>query len=84
MIMYERGTEDKRVTKESVKIINQLLKNGLEIVLFNETFRIHDFSINNCDNSKMSVALLQQGHKRINILNNMLKRKRTDGKLAIT
>jgi hypothetical protein len=81
MIKYEKGVEDKRVTKESVKIINQLLKNGLEIVLFNETFRIHDFTINNCDNSKMSVALLQQGHKRVNVLHNLLKRKRSDGRI---
>ena len=83
MIKYDRSTEEKKITKESIKIINQVFKSGIEVVLYNENFRINDFAINNCDNSKMSIALLQQGHQKVNLLYNLLKRKRSDGIINI-
>jgi hypothetical protein len=78
-VSYERGGDERKVTKESIKIINQLFKSGIEVALFGEGTRIHDFAVNNCDNSKISIALLQQGHRRVNLLYNIYKRKRSDG-----
>jgi hypothetical protein len=69
-----------RYSGESVKIVNSLFKNGYEIANFSEGNKINRFAINNCDLSKVAVALVNNGHKKINLMNNFLIKKRSEGK----
>jgi Holliday junction resolvasome RuvABC ATP-dependent DNA helicase subunit len=66
-------------SKESIRIVNTIFKNGVDVVHFNDNTNISGFAINNCDISNLSVALKANGHRKINILYNLLIRKRSEG-----
>jgi hypothetical protein len=68
-----------KYSRDSVRIVNQIFKNGIDVVNFGEGHSIQDFAINNCDVSNFAVSLLNQGHKKINIMSNLLLRRRSDG-----
>jgi hypothetical protein len=76
--LSSEGVDGVKYTKESVKIVNQIFKNGVDIVSFPEGNTIQGFALNNCDISKIAVALNNNGHKKINILYNLLIRKRSE------
>lgn len=68
---------------ESVKVINEIFETGIEVAKFPEGEVVSSFSINNCDPRNMALGFKQNGHKKINLLFNLLIRKRTDSNLII-
>jgi len=66
-------------TPQSIKFIHEIYKNGVEVVNYGDTASVHGFTINSCDPSNLVVALGIGGHRKINLLFNLLIRKRTDG-----
>jgi hypothetical protein len=70
-------------TPQSIKFIHEIYKNGIDVVNYGELSSIHGFAINSCDPSNMVVSLGIAGHRKINILFNLLVRKRSDGKIII-
>jgi hypothetical protein len=70
----------RKYSRDSVRIVNQIFKNGIDVVNFGEGHDIQDFAINNCDVSNFAISLLNQGHKKINIMSNLLLKRRSDGK----
>ena len=71
-------------TKASINIVNEVFANGYEIAKFNENVIIQDFCINKCDISNIAVSILSSGHRRINLLNSLLVRSRSDNFYNLT
>ena len=65
-------------TKASINIVNQVFSNGFEIAKFNENLIIQDFCVNKCDISNIEVSILSSGHRKLNLLNSLLVRSRSD------
>lgn len=68
-------------TTQSIKFINGIFKNGVEVVNYGDSATLNGYTINSCDPSNMAVALGISGHRKINLLFNLLIRKRSEGKL---
>ncbi len=66
-------------SSQSIKFINGIFKNGVEVANFGESNLLQGFTINSCDPSNMGIALGLSGHKKVNVLFNLLIRKRTEG-----
>ena len=71
-------------TKASINIVNQVFANGYEIAKFNDNLIIQDFCINKCDISNIAVSILSSGHRKINLLNSLLVRSRSDNFFNLT
>jgi hypothetical protein len=69
-----------RYSKESIRIVNEVFKNGIEILNFQEHSSINGFAINHCDVSNLAVSMKSHGHKKVNMLYHLLIKKRSDGK----
>jgi len=67
-------------TPQSIKFIHEIFKSGIDIVNYGDSASIHGFTLNSCDPSNMVVALGIGGHRKINLLFNLLIRKRSEGK----
>ena len=55
-----------------------------EILLFNENTIVQGFTINSCDISTFAVSTGIQGHRKINILDNLLVRSRGENLYKLT
>ena len=58
-------------------------KVGYEIFNLSENLTINDFCCNNCDMTQMAVSFGSQGNIKINFLNNLLNKKKTDSMLSL-
>ena len=71
-------------TMSSINIVSSLFhKIGYEVFNLNENLIINDFCCNNCDMSQMAVSFGQQGNIKINFLNNLINKKKTDSLLTL-
>ena len=71
-------------TMSSINIVSSLFhKVGYEVFNLNENLIINDFCCNNCDMSQMAVSFGQQGNIKINFLNNLINKKKTDSLLSL-
>ena len=66
-------------TPQSIKFIHEIFKNGVDVVNYGDTASLHGFTINSCDPSNLVVALGIGGHRKTNLLFNLLIRKRSEG-----
>ena len=66
-------------TPESIKFIHGIFKSGIEIVNYGDANCLNGFALNSCDPSNLVVALGINGHRKINVLFNLLIRKRSEG-----
>jgi hypothetical protein len=73
------GDDVYRYSKESIRIVNEIFKNGIEILNYNDHGSIAGFAINHCDVSNLAISMKSNGHKKINMLYNLLIKKRSDG-----
>ena len=64
-------------SKASINIVKEIFSKGYEISVFNEGTNIQDFAINNCDISNFAVSTVDNGHRKIHILKNLLENSRT-------
>jgi hypothetical protein len=67
-------------TPQSIKFIHEIFKSGIDVVNYGDSASIHGLTLNSCDPSNMVVALGIGGHRKINLLFNLLIRKRSEGK----
>ena len=68
----------------SINIVSSLFhKIGYEVFNLNENLIINDFCCNNCDMTQMAVSFGQQGNIKINFLNNLINKKKTDSLLTL-
>ena len=68
----------------SINIVSSLFhKVGYEVFNLNENLIINDFCCNNCDMTQMAVSFGQQGNIKINFLNNLINKKKTDSILTL-
>ena len=71
-------------TVSSINIVSSVFhKVGYEIFNLNENLTINDFCCNNCDMTQMAVSFGNQGNIKINFLNNLLNKKKTDSLLSL-
>ena len=71
-------------TISSINIVSSVFhKVGYEIFKLNENLTINDFCCNNCDLTQMAVSFGTQGNIKINFLNNLLNKKKTDSMLSL-
>ena len=71
-------------TVGSINIVSSAFhKVGYEIFNLNENLIINDFCFNNCDMTQMAVSFGNQGNIKINFLNNLLNKKKTDSLLSL-
>ena len=71
-------------TISSINIVSSVFhKVGYEIFNLNENLTINDFCCNNCDMTQMAVSFGSQGNIKINFLNNLLNKKKTDSMLSL-
>ena len=71
-------------TISSINIVSSVFhKVGYEIFKLNENITINDFCCNYCDMTQMAVSFGSQGNIKINILNNLLNKKKTDSMLSL-
>ena len=71
-------------TVASINIVSSAFhKVGYEIFNLHENLTINDFCCNNCDMKQMAVSFGNQGNIKINFLNNILNRKKTDSLLSL-
>ena len=71
-------------TVASINIVSSAFhKVGYEIFNLHENLTINDFCCNNCDMTQMAVSFGNQGNIKINFLNNILNRKKTDSLLSL-
>ena len=64
-------------TMSSINIVSSLFhKVGYEVFNLNENLIINDFCFNNCDMTQMAVSFGQQGNIKINLLNNLINKKK--------
>ena len=71
-------------TMSSINIVSSLFhKVGYEVFNLNENLIINDFCCNNCDMTQMAVSFGQQGNIKINFLNNLINKKKTDSLLTL-
>jgi len=71
-------------TMSSINIVSSLFhKIGYEVFNLNENLTINDFCCNNCDMTQMAVSFGQQGNIKINFLNNLISKKKTDSLLTL-
>ena len=71
-------------TMSSINIVSSLFhKIGYEVFNLNENLVINDFCCNNCDMTQMAVSFGQQGNIKINFLNNLINKKKTDSLLTL-
>jgi hypothetical protein len=68
----------------SINIVSSLFhKIGYEVFNLNENLTINDFCCNNCDMTQMAVSFGHQGNIKINFLNNLINKKKTDSLLTL-
>ena len=68
----------------SINIVSSLFhKVGYEVFNLNENLIINDFCCNNCDMTQMAVSFGHQGNIKINFLNNLISKKKTDSLLTL-
>lgn len=82
-IHYEKDIKEDydgnyKFSKESLSTINQFFKSGVDLAYFADNLVINDFTVNNCDSSQFSIAFLNNGHKRVNVINTFITKKRSD------
>ena len=65
-------------TNASISIVNKIFGDGIEIANFNNDFTVYDFCIDNTDISRMAIALKTNGHRKINILNSLYIKSRSN------
>ena len=71
-------------TISSINIVSSVFhKVGYEIFNLSENLTINDFCCNNCDMTQMAVSFGSQGNIKINFLNNLLNKKKTDSMLSL-
>ena len=71
-------------TLSSINIVSSLFhKVGYEVFNLNENLIINDFRCNNCDMTQMAVSFGHQGNIKINFLNNLISKKKTDSLLTL-
>ena len=71
-------------TLSSINIVSSLFhKVGYEVFNLNENLIINDFCCNNCDMTQMAVSFGHQGNIKINFLNNLISKKKTDSLLTL-
>ena len=71
-------------TISSINIVSSVFhKIGYEIFNLSENLTINDFCLNNCDMTQMAVSFGSQGNIKINILNNLLNKKKTGSLLSL-
>ena len=71
-------------TMSSINIVSSLFhKVGYEVFNLNENLVINDFCCNNCDMTQMAVSFGHQGNIKINFLNNLISKKKTDSLLTL-
>lgn len=75
---------DSNYNKASIEIMNEIFGTGYEIAVFNENTIVQGFTINSCDISTFAVSTGIQGHRKINILDNLLVRSRGENLYKLT
>ena len=65
-------------TNASISIVKKIFGDGIEIANFNNDFTVYDFCIDNTDISRMAIALKTNGHRKINILNSLYIKSRSN------
>ena len=77
---YSNITRPQKVSsysRASINVVREIFSKGYEISVFNEGTNIQDFAINNCDISNFAVSTVDNGHRKIHILKNLLENSRT-------
>jgi hypothetical protein len=75
----EEDVDVYKYSKESIRIVNQIFKNGIEILNYSDQNSIAGFAVNHCDISNIAMSLKSNGHRKVNVLYNLLIKKRSDG-----
>ena len=71
-------------TISSINIVSSVFhKVGYEIFNLSDNLTINDFCCNNCDMTQMAVSFGSQGNIKINFLDNLLNKKKTDSMLSL-
>ena len=71
-------------TMSSIQIVSSVFHTiGYEVFNLNENLVINDFCCNNCDMTQMAVSFGQHGNIKINFLNNLINKKKTDSLLTL-
>ena len=71
-------------TMSSITLVRSVFHEvGYEIFNLSENLTINDFCCNSCDMTQMAVSFGNQGNIKINFLNNLLNKKKTDSLLSL-
>ena len=80
----DNTTPNSHYNKTSISIVNQIFNTGYEVALFNESTIVQGFAINPCDISNIAVSTVSLGHRKINMLYNILVRSRSENLYKLT